>query len=194
MVWSFGKNEGNPDSKDSAEAHTIWTTKWRTTISEMAQLQLSALEPEQTEGSNPWRWWWWWWWWCETSLVVEAEGRAEECWIPVPTIRASYLESCLPRCHSVCPAASRSHEQAFYWLLRKHRHGIPSLLMISFKTWINLLNLLVLVLAIADVCHRTQYFEQVVERSEGTNISIHTHRQTFRSDPSPSPTLIRLPR
>jgi hypothetical protein len=37
------------------------------------------------------------------------------------TFPGMYLESCLPRCHSVYPAASKSREQAFYWLLRKHR-------------------------------------------------------------------------
>jgi hypothetical protein len=36
-------------------------------------------------------------------------------------------------------------------------------------------------LAIADVCRRTQYYEQVVE---GSNVSCHTSTETFfRSDP-----------
>jgi hypothetical protein len=49
------------------------------------------------------------------------------------TTRANYLESCLPSCHSVCPAAKRSREQVFYWLLRKHLSSIPLLLMISLS-------------------------------------------------------------
>jgi hypothetical protein len=61
------------------------------------------------------------------SLFWKSHDQAEV------TIRASYLESCFPSCHSVCPAASMSREQAFYWLLRKHRYSIPLLLMISLS-------------------------------------------------------------
>jgi hypothetical protein len=35
MVRPFGKNEGNPDSKGSAEVQTIRMTKQRATTSEM---------------------------------------------------------------------------------------------------------------------------------------------------------------
>jgi len=71
--------------------------------------------------------------------------------------RSSCVEICLISCHSVCPAASRSREQAFYWPLRKHRWNIPLLLMFSFfiLTVCYSLNMLVLVLAIADMCHLT---------------------------------------
>jgi hypothetical protein len=103
------------------------------------------------------------------------------------TIRTSYLEICLPSCHSVRPAASRSREQAFYWLLRKHRSSVPLLLMISFclLLWISLLNLLVLVFAIADVCHRTQYYEQVVEGSEWSKcFLLDSHRNLLPFRPA----------
>jgi hypothetical protein len=43
----------------------------------------------------------------------------------------SYLESYLPSCHSVCPAVSRSGEQAFYRPFRKHRYSTPLVLTTS---------------------------------------------------------------
>jgi hypothetical protein len=46
---------------------------------------------------------------CFNVLSENSALETEETTIP-----ASYLESCLPSCHSVCPAASRSREQAFY--------------------------------------------------------------------------------
>jgi hypothetical protein len=45
---------------------------------------------------------------------------------------------------------------------------------LSLLTGITLLNLLMLVLAIADMCHHTQYYEQVVEQSE--------HSKCFQPD------------
>jgi hypothetical protein len=66
-------------------------------------------------------------------------------------------------------AVSRSCQQAFSWLLRKHRQNTPLLLMIplSHLTWIPLLNLLELVLASVDICRRTQYYKQ-----SGGNIEV----------------------
>jgi hypothetical protein len=57
-----------------------------------------------------------------------------------------------------------------------------------YLLWVTLLNVLVLVLAIADVCHRRQNHEQVVKWSEdrsGVNISYHTGIKTFFSSDPP---------
>jgi hypothetical protein len=77
-------------------------------------------------------------------------------------LRVAFLVATL----SVRPRQGR--EQAFYWLLRKHQFCIPLLLIISlFLLTVNYFShLFVLMLAIADVCYRTQYNEQVVEGSE----------------------------
>jgi hypothetical protein len=64
------------------------------------------------------------------SFKVLPKEKMRGAWNP---LRASYLDSCLHSCRSVCPAASRSREKAFYWLLKKHPYSIPLLLMISIS-------------------------------------------------------------
>jgi hypothetical protein len=66
--------------------------------------------------------------------------------------------------------------------------------MISSLLWITLLNLLVLVLAIADVCHRTLTMSKWLKDRSGVDVSYQSSTETFfRPDPPPRLSLIWLP-
>jgi hypothetical protein len=75
-------------------------------------------------------------------------------------VHGSYLE----RCHLVCPP----REQAFYWLKEMSIETaviVNDLPFLTYFLWITSLILLVLAVAIADMCHHTQCYEQVDEGS-----------------------------
>jgi hypothetical protein len=58
--------------------------------------------------------------------------------------------------------------------------------------WITLLNLLVLMLAIADVCHGMQYYEQVVDGSERSKCLLPDSYRNLPFRPSSKLSLIGL--
>jgi hypothetical protein len=92
-------------------------------------------------------------------------------------MRATCLESCLPRCYTVCPAVSRSREQAFYWLLRKHRQTSTFFLTVNYFVKPG----------VSYYWHVTaQYYYQVVELLEGSKCFLpDSYRKFFRCSPPP---------
>jgi hypothetical protein len=114
-----------------------------------------------------------------------------------PTNRASYLDSCLPSCNSVRPAASRLREQTFYWLLGKHRQIISLLLMISLSLFTR--NYFVISacpgVSIPNVCMACSTISKPSKNRSVACVNYPTRTEMFYiSDPPPRSSIIFLPR
>jgi hypothetical protein len=77
----------------------------------------------------------WWWWWYGMSpffnyIWQDSSDGDRHITRPLQTLKLSWD---LPCCHTICPAASRSREQVFCWLLRKFLYSIPLLLIICLS-------------------------------------------------------------
>jgi hypothetical protein len=101
------------------------------------------------------------------------------------TIQGNCLQSCHFGYHSISPAALKSSEDAFYWLLWKHRSNTPLLLIIPFS-------FLTVNHFVKPACTRVSHFWRVTAQDAmskwskdrgGANVFCQTSIETFRSDP-----------